>query len=170
MFHLTAVGKVTSLGLFSNGGVLGLSEILTGDEYRTNAEVLENSRLDYVAKKQFMQLLLDHPAAAVRLLKRTCHDMQRFLTELYQTAGKLPLDERLLHVLLDLCKTCGHSTSDGIKLQLSFTVQDLADRIGCSRQWASGLLRNLQAQGLIQRKGGWITLTPRALNGKCPSR
>lgn len=170
LFHLTAVGKVRSLGLFSNGSVLGLPEILTGDEYRTSAEVLEDSRLDYVAKKQFMQFLLDHPAAAVRLLRKGCQDMQRFLTELYQTVGEVSLDERLLHVLLDLCKTCGHSADGGIKLQLSFTVQDLADRIGCSRQWASGLLRDLQAQGLIQRKGGWITLTPRALNGKGPSR
>lgn len=170
LFHLTAAGKITTLGLVGPGGTLGLIEILTEDQHEVSAETLEESRLDYVAKEKFNHFLFENPVVAVRLLKKVSHEMQKFLTELYQMAGKVPSDERLLHTLQDLSETCGHPTGDGIKLKLSFTVQDLADRIGCSRQWASRLLSNLQTQGLIQRKGGWITLTPQALKDRCSVR
>jgi DNA-binding MarR family transcriptional regulator len=48
-------------------------------------------------------------------------------------------------------------------LDAPLTVRDLAGTLGCSRQWASKLLSEIEAQGLIEREGRRIILTDAAL-------
>jgi CRP/FNR family transcriptional regulator len=165
LFNLTAAGKTMTLGLAGPGGVLGLTEVIADGCYGVSAEALEDSTLEYVTRKRFIPFLHENPEVAVELLRTVCHEMNSFLTELYVMTSRMSVDERLLHLLRDLSATCGQPTVDGIKLKLSFTVQDLADRIGCSRQWTSRLLSDMEMQGLIRRKAGCITLMPLALKG-----
>ena len=76
----------------------------------------------------------------------------------------LPLVERLLHKLQELADACGVTTeSGGLLLDAPLTVQDLAGSLGCSRQWASKLLSEIESRGLIERRGRRIVLTEAAL-------
>jgi CRP/FNR family transcriptional regulator len=163
LFNLTPTGKTITLGLAGPGDVLGLTEVMTENRYEVSSETLEESILEYVTKKEFILFLRENPTVAILLLKTVCGEMHKFLAELYAMSSKMSVDERLLHTLLDLSDTCGRPMGEDIKLKLSFTVQDLADRIGCSRQWTSKLLSAMEEQGLIRRKVGCITLTRRAL-------
>lgn len=164
LYNLTPAGKTTILGIAGPGAVLGLTEIITGSQYEVSADVLERSELEHVARGKFTPFLRAHPMVSVWLLKAVCYELQKSLAELCRTTSRIAVRERLLHTLVDLSVTCGQTTADGIKLKLSVTIQDLADRVGCSRQWTSRILSEMEKQGLINRKAGWITVTPLALN------
>jgi CRP-like cAMP-binding protein len=157
--YISTEGRSLALGLVGPSGILGLAEIMTGIQYSVSAETLEESDLEYVEKQQFLAFLAKNPIVAVELLRMLSHQLQRFQTELCEVAGRLPSTQRLLHTLQDFSETCGLATREGVRIRLCLTVQDLADRIGCSRQWTSKLLHDLESQGLIHRRGGWITLT-----------
>jgi CRP/FNR family transcriptional regulator len=157
LFHLTPAGKAVTLGLIGPGRILGLTEIVTGSPYLVSAETLDESDVEYIEKQRFLIFLLENPRLAVEPLTTVSQEARKFLTQLCEMAGKLPTVQRLLHTLQDLAKTCGHKTDDGIRLKLPFTVQDLADSIGCSRQWASKLVNELEDQGLIKRKEGGLS-------------
>lgn len=125
---------------------------------------LKEIELEYIQKSIFSRLLYDNPTLAVHLLKIVSVQAHTSMVELIGKSSNLPLAEQMMRRLRELAGTCGHSTSQGLKLDLSFTVQDLADSIGCSRQCASRLLKDMEKGSLIRRKGGSVVLTPLALN------
>jgi CRP/FNR family cyclic AMP-dependent transcriptional regulator len=159
LVHLTPLGKSVAHDR-GPGSVLGLTEVLTGTSYQASAHASKHSRLECVSKPDFQHFLSTNPESAIELLREACSETQRISTELYDVVGKVPSAERLLRTLQELSETYGHTTAEGVQLTLPLTGQDLADRIGCSRQWISGLLSDLEIHGLIRRKKGWITLAP----------
>jgi len=74
-----------------------------------------------------------------------------------------------MNLLREFGQNCGHPIDDGVRIRIPLTVQDLADKIGCSRQWTSKLLGKLQTARLIERNQGWIILvTDRTKPGPKP--
>lgn len=60
------------------GAVLGLSESMTGDPYRMTAEVSAPSRIAYVERSAFLDLMREHPEfcmQVVRLLSENLHGL-----------------------------------------------------------------------------------------------
>ena len=76
-------------------------------------------------------------------------------------ATRVPSGERLMSALIELSRIYGVPADSGLRIPVPLTVQMLADKIGCSRQWASRLLGELEAAGKLKRNRSWITL----LNG-----
>jgi len=156
--HRTKNGKKPVTGIAGPGSVLGLFEVLTSMPFESTAEALEDCELEFVRAATFMALLEKNPNLAVDLLKTTGLQAQRSRADLYALAGGLPSANRLLAILGDLAANCGSPSLDGIRLRIPFRVQDLAEKIGCSRQWTSKLLRELETKKLIQREAGWIII------------
>ncbi len=165
LIHVSSSGRTITVGVPPPGSVLGLAEIMTGSSYEIGAEAFEKCRLQYIPKNRFLLFVRENPICAVELLRATCFELRRVLSEFCDVMGKVPCAARLLHTLQDLSKSCGRPTVDGIRLQVPFTEQDLADRIGCSRQWVCGLLSDLKARGIIRQEKGWIELI--SLSSSC---
>ena len=156
--HVTSEGKAVNLGFVGPGGILGLNEVMSDCCFATNAEVLDECELEFIQKRQFLPLLESNPKLAVVLLSVVSREAQKSTAEICAVVGRKPLEERLLSKLQELAAACGRPTAHGIRIKLPFTVQELADSIGCSRQWATRLLKTLQQQDRILRQGSWITL------------
>ncbi len=163
VLHLTPGGKPVGVRMASAGEILGLNEVITGDRYRQNAEAVEQTRLEHVPRKRFVPFLFQHPEVAVEVLIRVSQDFAKLQEGLYEAAAGSPLGDRLLHTLQELAGSCGVATERGVLLDVPLTVQDLAGSLGCSRQWASKLLGEIESQGLIEREGRRITLTGEAV-------
>lgn len=157
--HISQEGKSVIIGFVGPGGILGLTEVMTGCTHHVGAEVLEECELEYLRSQSFLPFLENNPKLAVTLLAAVSHDVRRSVAEVCALAGKLPLQERLFCKLQELAESCGQPTPRGIQIRLPFTVQELADSLGCSRQWTTKLLYGLEEQGLIRRRQSWITLT-----------
>lgn len=163
--HLTPAGKPVGVRIVAPSGILGLAEVVTGDPYLLSAETVGRCRVDHVARKKFVPFLLRHPGVAVELLIRVSQDLVGLQTGVYEAAGGGNLGERLVRQLQELAGSCGVPTDRGTLLDAPLTVRDLAGTLGCSRQWASKLLSEIEARGLIEREGRRIILTEAALQG-----
>lgn len=165
LLHLEPSGKATAVGTIGAGGILGLTEVNTGEPYPFTAETVRESILEYVPRKRFVSFLFDHPEAVVQLLVWLSQEFEKLQESLFEVSARPQLEDRLLEYLRQLGKICGRPTAEGLELGRRFTGQDLADGLGCSRQWISKLLGDLEHQGLIQRRGRRILLTALARGG-----
>ena len=159
LLHLTPAGRSVGVRLVTPPEIVGLTEVITGDRYSATVETVEESRVEYVSRRRFVPFLLSTPALAVELLIRVSQDFERIQEGMYESDGGSPLVERLVHKLQELAAACGVSTETGLLLDAPLTVQDLAGTLGCSRQWASKLLSEIESRGLIERRGRRIVLT-----------
>lgn len=166
VLHLTPAGKPVGVRLMTPPEIVGLTEVITGDRYSSTIESVEESQLEYVSRKRFVPFLLATPALAVELLIRVSQDYERIQEGVYESDGGSPLVERLMHKLQELASACGVTTEGGLLLDAPLTVQDLAGTLGCSRQWASKLLSEIESRGLIERRGRRIVLTDAGLDAE----
>lgn len=161
--HLTPGGKPVGVRIVAPFGILGLAEVVTGDPYLLSAEAVGPCVADHVPRKRFVPFLLRYPRVAVELLIRVSQDLVTLQAGVYEAAGGGNLGDRLVRQLQELADSCGVPTDRGTLLDAPLTVRDLAGTLGCSRQWASKLLSEIEAQGLIEREGRRIILTNAAL-------
>jgi CRP/FNR family cyclic AMP-dependent transcriptional regulator len=160
LFRSSAAGDVTSTALVSSGYLVGLPEVFSEQPRPLGAEAVSGCDFDFVPAEAFRQFTSRHGDVALRLLKGVCGVLHQLSLDL---AGHEPSVGRLMVALQKLAADCGRRRDGGVRLELAFTVGDLADQIGCSRQWTSKLLGDLEGDGMIQRRKGWITLTDRGL-------
>lgn len=158
LVHTRPGGRVFSFGLVASGRVIGLTELMVGAEHQLTVEVAEGGEVGYVPRDALVAHLLSDPAAAFEMLARASQEAQRYLAECCAVADT-PSRERLLTILGEYAASHGEPCNDGTRLKVPLTVQGLAERVGCSRQWTSAMLREMSATGLIRRDRGWIIVT-----------
>jgi CRP-like cAMP-binding protein len=144
--------------LVGPGVVLGVECVVTLSPHPVTARAITESELLAVERKVFNSLLDSHPRLVRELLTTLSLQLQNSLEEFFEVAAKVPSFDRLLRILQELARDCGRETEEGICINLPLSLQDLADKVGCSRQWASKIVNELEASGTIRRKGRWITM------------
>lgn len=163
LFHTFPDGDVASTAIVGSGYLLGLPEVLSGNPRPLGGEAVSGCHFDFLPAGPFLRFTGRHFDVAQRLLKAVCGELSQLAMALAQAAGRQPSVGRLLAALQKLAVDCGRSREGGVRIGLSLTVRDLADKIGCSRQWTSKLLSDLEGEGKIERRSGWITLTAKGL-------
>lgn len=144
--------------LMGPGSVLGLACTMSGRPYSYTAITLEECEVEQVESRRFLGFLQVHPPAAVELLKQVSNHLERILAHFYKMAGRVPSHERVMDVLKEISASHGVPEADGTRINLPLPIQLLADMIGCSRQWISKMLRDLEMRGELKRNRGWITI------------
>ena len=155
--HVQPSGKVVKF-MAGKGDLLGLPAVITGKPHESTANAITDVELLCVPAGHFLSLLRRYPLVAENALRQLSHQALSTLDALYSLAVKTPTVDRLWSLLEELGESCGTTTAQGKRINLPLSVKDLADRIGCSRQWATQLLKELESAGLIKRRRGWITL------------
>lgn len=156
--HMTPDGRNVTIRLAVPGSVVGLVATLTGNPHQLLARALERTVLDFGPRADFLDFLDDHPRLARSLLQRVSRRVESLERDCFEATGNYPLAERLLGKLGTLAQTIGRPTPEGMALDLPLTVQTLANLLGCSRQWTSKLLSEMEASGLIRRSRECIVL------------
>jgi CRP/FNR family transcriptional regulator len=155
-------GKMMAVRVVSASGIIGLPEVTSGTAYQFTAQTVDESTLEYAPRKAFVSFLFDHPQVAIELLIWLSQQFEDLQLSLCETVTDPDLEHRLLNQLRELGETCGSPIEGGVELRPKLTGQDLADGLGCSRQWISKLLGDLEQRGLIERRSRRIIVTPAA--------
>jgi CRP-like cAMP-binding protein len=157
LVHVQAGGKMAAVSLLGPGRMLGLAEIILGTLHQHRCEVVAAGMVELLPKREMARLILDNPSIAVEMLiqaSQQIFDQTEDMCRLPSSSS----EERLLHSLRGFSVAGGGVVSGGLPL---LTVQELADSIGCSRQWTSKILGEMAGRGVIRRDGRRITLTPK---------
>jgi len=160
LLRLDPGGRSVAVRIVPAAGILGLAEVTAGTPYRLTAEAVEDSVLEYAPRRKFVPFLLHNPEVTVELLIWLSQECECLQLNLEEVVSRPSLGVQLLRQLRTLGDACGEVTGDGLELHPCFTGQDLADSLGCSRQWVSKLLGDLESRGLIERRGRRILVTP----------
>lgn len=163
--HDAADGHSLVLGMVGEGGMVGLSEVVTGIPSRITAEARRPTTLEVVPRQDLVSFLVRFPQSAVPLLVRAAEELDRLRGDLLSARHPRPLTDQLLERLRALADVCGVPVPGGVLIDVPLTVQAVGDRLGCSRQWASRLLCEAEGAGLVERRERRIILTTAALNG-----
>ncbi len=160
--HASTARSMTELA--GPGTILGLVEVMTGTSFSVTARTMGNSVLEVVGAPQFQALLQENPSIALKMSISLSRRLQKTMHSFYDMAGRVSARRRLMRVFHEIAESCGIPDRTGIRIELPITVQILADRLGCSRQYTSKLIGNLKQKGFIDRKNGWFVVTPKGLN------
>jgi len=153
-------GKVLILKTAEAGEALGLSAAISGACYETTAETATPCLLNFVDRDHLLGLMQAHSEVGVRAaqsLSRDFHCAYRDIHDLVLTrssAGKLA---RLL---------LSHSPAQGlgasqIRIHTFMTHEEMAQRIGSSRETVTRLLSDLRKKRLIHLEGANLVIRDR---------
>jgi CRP/FNR family cyclic AMP-dependent transcriptional regulator len=140
-------GKEIQLRAMGPGEYFG--ELVLDDGVRSaNVMTLEQCKFSVVTIDQFRDFMANNPAAAFDLIKSYAGRI-RELTRQIGDLALLDVYGRVARLLLDMA-----TEEDGkMKVPEKLTQQDIASRVGCSREMVSRIFKDLRAGGYIQMDG-----------------
>ena len=140
-------GKELMLSTHGPGEYFG--EMILDDGPRSaSVMTLEPSRFSVITTDQFKQFLAQHPDIGLELIKSLIYRV-RALTKTVGNLGLLDVYGRVARLLLDMA--IEENGKQVIKEHL--TQQDMASRVGCSREMISRILKDLRVGGYIKLDG-----------------
>jgi CRP/FNR family transcriptional regulator, cyclic AMP receptor protein len=140
-------GKEMLLGTHGPGEYFG-EMILDEGPRSASVMTLEPSRFAVITTDQFRQFLTAHPDIGLELIKSLIHRV-RALTKTVGNLGLLDVYGRVARLLLDMAVE--ENGKQVIKEHL--TQQDMASRVGCSREMISRILKDLRVGGYLKTEG-----------------
>ncbi|MFD2216372.1 Crp/Fnr family transcriptional regulator [Metabacillus endolithicus] len=148
IFRTDNNGKEQIVSVLEAGEMFPHAGFFRKGNYPAHAEVLENSILIATSIHGFEKMLVDSPQLCIkvfRILGEKIVDLQNRLEEQISHNSK----EKIILLLLRLCKSNGVPYKKRYKLITHFKNRDLANMIGTSRETVSRTLTNLKKRGYV---------------------
>jgi CRP/FNR family transcriptional regulator len=152
-------GKILILKSVDAGETVGLSASISGRPYEVTAETATPCQVGFIDKKHFTELMESHSEIGVHsahTLSREYQTAYRDIHDLILTrssAGKLA---RLL-----LSQAPRQDTEDEARVRIPMTHEEMAQRIGASRETVTRLLTILRKKRLIRLDGATLVIRDR---------
>ena len=154
VLRMSQVGRLQIIGRFGIGAPLNLISLLAGDRLnRSSIEALTDLECLVVRIEDF-NYLLEHCHDFSNLLLQTFAQRMAEMADLAASLSLYSVRARLAQFLMELAQL--PETAGG------WTQDEIAAHIGTVRDMVGRCLRDFEAQGLIQRYRGRITLLNRA--------
>ena len=126
---------------------------LDGEKRSASIKALEACSCRVVQGAELRQFLADHPDFAMHLTRKLIR-MARRLTEQVRSIALQDVYGRMVRVLTELSDPAG----DERVLRHKLTQQDIADRIGSSREMVNRVMKELTAGGYITQRDGRLVI------------
>ncbi|WP_352420312.1 Crp/Fnr family transcriptional regulator [Proteiniborus sp.] len=152
IFKYTREGKEQILYILSEGDFVGDLSLLKKDEFKFNAEALEDANICVLTKDDFDGIIKESPEIAIEILQ-VVYDRIVKLENLIQSLSTKDIEARIAGLLLSFVKDFGMAKGDVIELELPLSREDIANYIGVTRETISRKLGSMQDQGVIELVG-----------------
>ncbi len=146
-------GREVVLSTRSAGEYFGDMALFDDEPRSASVMTLEPCKVMIISKAQLREVISEDAEIALSLLKGLAGRV-RVLTENVRTLALLDVFGRLIKTLYSLAKE-----KDGVlHIDQRLTQQDLASRIGASREMVSRIMHDLTEGGYIETKAKRITI------------
>jgi len=159
-------GRVVVLGVAVGGDVLGVRPLLMGMPHDVAAETLEQTRLCFIPKRDFLDFLKHNNTVGLKLAQKLSSELGESYRQVCGVVLK-PAAERLTELLLALCQTHGEPGPGGIGLKTNMRQDELAELVGVSRRSVVRALGTLRNKGLIACRRRSIIVRDRVALQNC---
>jgi CRP/FNR family transcriptional regulator, cyclic AMP receptor protein len=146
-------GKVLILKQAEAGEVLGLSAAISGTNYEMTAETALPSQLNFIGRQDFMTLLQTHSEMGVHATLSLSREFQSAYRDIHDLVLARSSSGKLARLLLSSCAPPAVRESQELHLRAVMTHEEMAQRIGASRETVTRLLSDLKKKRLIRLDG-----------------
>jgi CRP-like cAMP-binding protein len=157
-FKTDKEGKEQIIYVANAGELIGYHAILEEDRYPDSAAALEESKVGFIPKEDFLETLRKSSILNRRLLKTLSHEFAVLVNSITLFAHR-PVRERLAIQLIVLREKYKVDFQPGMPVEINMSRDDLASLVGAARENVLRTLAELKEEGIITTKGRKIVVT-----------
>jgi CRP/FNR family cyclic AMP-dependent transcriptional regulator len=152
-------GREVILSLLGPGDFFGEMALLDNEPRSATAIAVEDSELLSLHRTDFQSVLADNKSITVGLI-RVLTSRLRKANHQISTLALLDVYGRVARVIVDMAREEGRRLKDGRIAFRRATHQEIANRIGTTRETVTRMLKDLERQGLIHVEGKEMVVQP----------
>ncbi|HVR69249.1 MAG TPA: Crp/Fnr family transcriptional regulator [Vicinamibacteria bacterium] len=152
-------GREVILTLLAAGDFFGEMALLDNEPRSATAIAVEDSELLSLHRHDFQNVLTDNRSITVGLIKVLTARLRRANHQI-STLALLDVYGRVARVIVDMAREEGRRLKDGRIAFRRATHQEIANRIGTTRETVTRMLKDLERQGMIHIEGREIVVQP----------
>ncbi|MDN3658622.1 Crp/Fnr family transcriptional regulator [Ferruginibacter paludis] len=156
-YKLDKEGKEHIIYVANKEELLGYHAILSEDRYPDSAASIEESRIAFIPKEDFLAVLNQSPVLNRRLLKTLSHEFAVLANSLSMFAQK-NVRERLALQLIVLREKYKVNFKPGMPVEINMSRDDLANLVGTGRENVVRVLTEFKESGILQTQGRKIII------------
>ncbi len=146
-------GREVVLALLGKGSFFGEMSLLDEQPRSANVATIQDSKFANIRRRDLMQLLLEQPGIALKLLTEIATRLRK-TSRMLERISSMDVPHRLYAYLVDHCQRFSQPNSDGRYNTVLPTHQLLADQLSTSRETISRAVSQLKKDGvLVQCEG-----------------
>ncbi|WP_243439169.1 Crp/Fnr family transcriptional regulator [Fundidesulfovibrio soli] len=158
IFRISLHGKEPTFFIRSPGEMFGLAEIVGGETRKCSAQAISDGVILEVGRKEFLDLMLDHPLLARRAIEVLGRRI-RYLTGQLENLMTCGVATRLLKLLVCLSHDeIAQAKGGPVDVPAKLTQGQMASMTGSCQQTVSETLASFEERGLIKVTRRSITL------------
>lgn len=151
-YKLDKDGKEQIIYVANTGELLGYHAILSEDRYPDSAAALEESKIAFIPKEDFLETLHQSEVLSRRLLKTLSHEFAVLANSLTMFAQK-SVRERLALQLIVIREKYKINFQPGMPVEINMSRDDLASLVGTARENVVRVLSEFKEAGILETKG-----------------
>jgi len=153
-------GKILILKTAEAGEALGLSAAISGLPYEATAETSVPSQLNFVDRKHLLELMQNYSEVGLHTARSLSRDFQAAYRDIHDLVLTRSSAGKLARLLLSQSPSCNAEALE-TRFQGSMTHEEMAQRIGASRETVTRLLSDLKKKQLIRLEGPTLIIRNR---------
>jgi len=153
-------GKVLILKQAEAGEVLGLSAAISGTNYEMTAETASACQVNFIRRQDLLALLEKESEAGMHAALALSLEFQGAYRDIHDLVLARSSSGKLARLLLS-CAPVPTQNSDELRLHAAMTHEEMAQRIGSSRETVTRLLSHLKKKRLIRIEGATLVIRDR---------
>jgi CRP-like cAMP-binding protein len=145
-------GREQIIYVANTGELLGYHAVLSEDRYPDSAAALEQSKIAFIPREDFLNTLVQSDVLSRRLLKTLSHEFAVLANTLTMYAQK-SVRERLALQLIVLREKYKVNFKPGMPVEINLSRDDLASLVGTARENVVRMLSEFKEEGIVGTKG-----------------
>ena len=152
-------GREVILSVLGRGDFFGEMALLDNEPRSATAIAVEDTELLSLHRNDFQSVLADNRSIMSALIKILTARLRRANHQI-STLALLDVYGRVARVIVDTARDEGKRLKDGRIAFRRATHQEIANRIGTTRETVTRMLKDLERQGLIHIDGKEVVVQP----------
>jgi CRP-like cAMP-binding protein len=152
-------GREVILSMLGPGDFFGEMALLDNEPRSATAIAADETELLSLHRSDFQSVLTENRSITSALIKILSARL-RHANQQISTLALLDVYGRVARVILDMAKEEGRRLKDGRIAFRRATHQEIANRIGTTRETVTRMLKDLERQGLITMEGREMVVQP----------
>ena len=151
-YKLDNDGKEHIIYVANTGELLGYHAILSEDRYPDSAAAIEESKIAFIPREDFLETLHRSEVLSRRLLKTLSHEFAVLANSLTMFAQK-SVRERFALQLIVLREKYKVNFQPGMPVEINMSREDLASLVGTARENVVRVLSEFKEDKILETKG-----------------